>query len=93
LDAVTRDKNGDFVRDNQGRLLREDGEIAKPTMAENIGFFMSYQVGWMYLRCLHLEFAGKQNDLQGVYMGDVRARAAVKSGYFVLRQRATAGSK
>ncbi|MEI7470853.1 MAG: DUF2723 domain-containing protein [Chitinophagaceae bacterium] len=69
---LPRDKNGEFVRDNQGRLLREDGDIAKPTMAENIGFFMSYQVGWMYLRYFMWNFAGKQNDLQGVYMGNVR---------------------
>ncbi len=43
-----------------------------PTMGENIGFAMQYQVGWMYLRYFMWNFAGKQNDLQGVYMSNVR---------------------
>jgi hypothetical protein len=44
----------------------------KPTMAENIGFAMTYQVNWMYLRYFMWNFAGKQNDVQGVYMNNVR---------------------
>ncbi len=43
-----------------------------PTMAENISFFVSYQVNWMYWRYFMWNFAGKQNDLQGVDMGNVR---------------------
>lgn len=37
-----------------------------PTMGENISFFMQYQVGWMYMRYFMWNFAGKQNDIQGV---------------------------
>jgi hypothetical protein len=44
----------------------------KPTMAENIGFFMSYQLNWMYFRYFMWNFAGKQDDVQGVNMGNVR---------------------
>ena len=44
----------------------------KPTMADNISFFMQYQVGWMYMRYFMWNFAGKQNDIQGVNMGNVR---------------------
>ena len=43
-----------------------------PTMAENIGFAMSYQLGWMYMRYFMWNFAGKQNDVQGVEMNNVR---------------------
>lgn len=43
-----------------------------PTMSENIQFAMAYQVGWMYMRYFMWNFAGKQNDIQGVYMGNVR---------------------
>lgn len=44
----------------------------KPTMADNIGFFFSYQFNWMYWRYFMWNFAGKQNDVQGVNMGNVR---------------------
>jgi hypothetical protein len=43
-----------------------------PTMGENIQFAMAYQVGWMYMRYFMWNFAGKQNDVQGVSMGNVR---------------------
>lgn len=43
-----------------------------PTMADNFAFFFSYQVNWMYTRYFLWNFAGKQNDLQGVDMGNVR---------------------
>lgn len=44
----------------------------KPTMADNISFFISYQFNWMYWRYFMWNFAGKQNDIQGVDMGNVR---------------------
>jgi Protein of unknown function (DUF2723) len=53
-------------KDKQGNWER------KPTMGENIGFALSYQFGWMYMRYFMWNFAGKQNDLQGVYMSNVR---------------------
>ncbi|MEP6596934.1 MAG: DUF2723 domain-containing protein, partial [Ginsengibacter sp.] len=48
------------------------GYYDKPTMADNISFFMSYQFNWMYLRYFMWNFAGKQNDIQGIDMGNVR---------------------
>lgn len=39
--------------------------VMKPTFAENIRFFISYQVNWMYFRYFMWNFAGRQNDLQG----------------------------
>jgi hypothetical protein len=44
----------------------------KPTMGDNISFFTQYQVGWMYLRYFMWNFVGKQNDIQGVQMNNVR---------------------
>ena len=46
--------------------------LGTPTMADNISFFMAYQFNWMYMRYFLWNFAGKQNDLQGVDMGNVR---------------------
>ncbi len=40
-------------------------KIHKPTFFENIQFFLSYQVGWMYFRYFMWNFAGRQNDIQG----------------------------
>lgn len=53
-------------KDQQGNWDR------KPTVAENFGFFFSYQINWMYWRYFMWNFAGKQNDVQGVHMGNVR---------------------
>ena len=40
-----------------------------PTFGENLRFFFSYQVNWMYWRYFMWNFAGRQNDIQGY--GDV----------------------
>ncbi len=61
-----------LTKDKEGNLIRPDGGDPKPTMRENIGFAMAYQVGWMYMRYFMWNFAGKQNDVQGVSMGNVR---------------------
>ncbi len=53
-------------RDQQGNWERP------PTMMENIKFFGSYQINWMYWRYFMWNFAGKQNDIQGTNMGNVR---------------------
>ncbi len=45
---------------------------SKPTMADNISFFFAYQLNWMYFRYFMWNFAGKQNDLQGIDIGNVR---------------------
>ena len=40
-----------------------------PTFGENLRFFFSYQVNWMYWRYFMWNFAGRQNDIQGY--GDI----------------------
>ena len=46
----------------------EDGKtqtLNKPTFADNLKYFFTYQVGWMYLRYFLWNFSGRQNDVQG----------------------------
>ncbi len=40
-------------------------QVKVPTMLENIRFFLSYQVNFMYWRYFMWNFAGRQNDIQG----------------------------
>ncbi|MBL7698576.1 MAG: DUF2723 domain-containing protein [Chitinophagaceae bacterium] len=42
----------------------EEGEA--PTMANNMQYFLNYQAGWMYMRYFMWNFAGRQNDFQGL---------------------------
>ena len=54
----------------KGRPVRinERGEVKtviKPTFAENLRFFFSYQLGHMYFRYFMWNFVGRQNDIQG----------------------------
>ena len=39
--------------------------IVKPTFMENLKFFFSYQVNFMYWRYFMWNFSGRQNDIQG----------------------------
>lgn len=39
--------------------------VMKPTMTENLRFFFSYQVNFMYWRYFMWNFSGRQNDIQG----------------------------
>jgi len=50
------------VAGNNGK----DETIMKPTFAENLRFFFNYQVQFMYVRYFMWNFAGRQNDKQGL---------------------------
>ena len=51
----------------------QDGTYERnPTFTDNIRFFLSYQTYFMYIRYFLWNFSGKQNDLQGVFTGNVR---------------------
>ena len=43
----------------------ETQTVIKPTFAENLRFFFSYQVNFMYWRYFMWNFSGRQNDIQG----------------------------
>jgi tetratricopeptide (TPR) repeat protein len=53
---------GHPVRTRQGGEVKT---IIKPTFGENLRFFFSYQVGYMYMRYFMWNFVGRQNDAQG----------------------------
>jgi hypothetical protein len=57
------------------------GDNDQPTMADNIKYFINYQVGWMYLRYFMWNFSGKQNDLEG--FGNVRDGNAITGISFI----------
>ncbi len=44
---------------------RSGQQVKIPTMLENLKFFFSYQVNFMYWRYFMWNFAGRQNDIQG----------------------------
>ena len=51
----------------------ENGEYERgPTFGDNLKFFVSYQTYFMYIRYFMWNFSGKQDDLQGVFAGNVR---------------------
>lgn len=60
----------DNDNDRQQQLCyRQFGGVAEgetPTMAHNIKYFINYQAGWMYMRYFMWNFAGRQNDIQGL---------------------------
>ena len=52
---------------NEGYMQTPDGyevPVSMPTQLENIRFFLSYQVNFMYWRYYMWNFAGRQNDIQ-----------------------------
>lgn len=55
---VKSDKGG-YITDNKGN------PILKPAFSNNLSYFFSYQVNWMYWRYFLWNFSGRQNDLQG----------------------------
>lgn len=55
-----------------GEEKYDDEEGTRPSQADNIKYFMSYQFYWMYFRYFMWNFSGKQNDVQGVFDGNVR---------------------
>ncbi len=64
------DSNNDRGQVDAYKTFAGLGEGDQPTMADNIKYFMKYQVGWMYMRYFMWNFSGKQNDLQG--FGNIR---------------------
>ena len=66
--------HADYYADWAGIEQERDPKTGQPTgswdrapsMGENIGFFMDYQINWMYFRYFMWNFSGKQNDIQGV---------------------------
>ncbi len=75
---VMRDENGEVIRDEQGRAITGEvldfgrtvydnvtGEsFTEPTFGENLYFFFTYQLNYMYWRYFLWNFVGRQDDIQ-----------------------------
>ncbi|GAB5416517.1 MAG: hypothetical protein Crog4KO_08970 [Crocinitomicaceae bacterium] len=75
-DWISYDANADA-----GTEMGKDGKRL-PTFGENLDFFFSYQVNWMYWRYFFWNFSGRQNDIQGSRGGAMRGNWL--SGYGVI---------
>jgi hypothetical protein len=62
---VTEYKKWSDFKGKPARVPDANGERLKPTFGENMKYFFSYQINWMYWRYFMWNFAGKQNDVQG----------------------------
>ncbi|WP_320054749.1 DUF2723 domain-containing protein [uncultured Acetobacteroides sp.] len=62
------------IKGKQVMITNEKGEeeaAIVPTFGENLNFFFTYQVGYMYMRYFMWNFVGRQNDIQGQGGGGV----------------------
>jgi hypothetical protein len=72
-DASNDQGHADYYASYLGINKLQDGTYDRdPDFGDNIKFFMGYQMYWMYFRYFMWNFAGKQNDVQGVFAGNVR---------------------
>ena len=72
-DASNDQGHGDYYASFLGIGKMQDGTYERdPNFGDNIKFFMGYQMYWMYFRYFMWNFSGKQNDVQGIFTGNVR---------------------
>ncbi|MCW3079107.1 DUF2723 domain-containing protein [Segetibacter sp.] len=72
-DASNDQGHGDYYAQFLGIGKQQDGTYERdPDFGDNIKFFVSYQTYWMYFRYFMWNFSGKQNDVQGVWNGNLR---------------------
>lgn len=61
------DRYKQYVKGTPIRVTKSDGTsevLMKPTFVDNLRFFLSYQVGHMYIRYFMWNFAGRQNNFE-----------------------------
>ena len=71
-DHVKEYQNWANIKGTPIQITTREGEsqrLMKPTFIENLSFFFSYQINWMYWRYFMWNFSGRQNDNQGY--GDI----------------------
>ncbi len=72
-DASNDQNHADYYAYFLGISKQKDGTYERtPTQADNVKFFVGYQIYWMYFRYFMWNFSGKQNDNQGLFAGNVR---------------------
>jgi hypothetical protein len=63
----------DSRRQRLYRIWLDKKKGQDPTFADNIQFFVSYQIGWMYVRYFMWNFVGRQNAEQGFFPWNVKS--------------------
>ncbi|HVZ25816.1 MAG TPA: DUF2723 domain-containing protein [Sediminibacterium sp.] len=72
-DASNEQYHADYYAYYLGIGRTRDGKYERaPDQVDNVKFFVGYQTYWMYLRYFLWNFAGKQNDNQGLFIANVR---------------------
>lgn len=72
-DASNDQGHADYYAQYLGIQKMQDGSYDRtPTQVDNVKFFMGYQFYYMYFRYFMWNFSGKQNDVQGIFTGNVR---------------------
>ena len=72
-DASNEQNHADYYAAFLGIGRMKDGSYERPpNQVDNVKFFVGYQSYWMYFRYFMWNFAGKQNDNQGLFTGNVR---------------------
>ncbi len=72
-DASNDQNHADYYSYYLDIAKNKDGSYERsPNQADNIKFFAGYQFYWMYFRYFMWNFSGKQNDVQGMFAGNVR---------------------
>ena len=72
-DASNDQGHADYYAVFMGIGKTQDGKYERgPTFGDNLKFFVSYQTYFMYIRYFMWNFSGKQDDIQGVFAGNVR---------------------
>lgn len=72
-DASNDQNHADYYAYYLGINRMKDGTWERsPNQMDNLKFFFGYQTYWMYFRYFMWNFAGKQNDVQGLFAGNVR---------------------
>lgn len=72
-DASNDQGHADYYGYFMGIGKNKDGTYERgPTFMDNIRFLISYQTYFMYIRYFLWNFSGKQNDIQGLFTGNVR---------------------
>jgi len=60
------DEKNEVVKDQAGNVVYDKNKPkAPPSLADNIKYFFSYQINYMYFRYFMWNFAGRQSDIQG----------------------------
>jgi len=72
-DGSNEQAHADYYANFAGIGKLKDGTYERaPTFGENLSYYVTYQNYFMYFRYFMWNFSGKQNDLEGMFRGQVR---------------------